>query len=198
MKILIIVGHPSEASFSHAIAQTIRNDLLELGFEVMFHDLYKENFPPLLPVEEIPAAGKVAPLVEKHCRELVEAEGIVVIHPNWWGQPPAIMKGWIDRVFRPGTAYRFEEGDNGEGVPIGLLKASTAVVFNTGNTPQARETEVFGDPLETIWRRCIFELCGVNDFHRKLFSVIVTSSKEQRTAWLEEAKNLCRKAFLKQ
>jgi putative NADPH-quinone reductase len=197
MKILIILGHPSCASFSHAIAQSVRDDLFEHGCEVIFHDLHKEEFPPLLPAEEIPAAGKIAPIVEKHCRELVEADGIVIVHPNWWGQPPAILKGWIDRVIRPGVAYRFKEGDDGEGVPIGLLQAAAAVVFNTGNTPQARETEVFGDPLEAIWRHCIFELCGVSNFHRKLFSVIVTSSEEQRAAWLEEAKKLCREAFLK-
>ncbi|MDD5599838.1 MAG: NAD(P)H-dependent oxidoreductase [Victivallaceae bacterium] len=197
MKILIILGHPDSKSFNHAIARTVRDGLLELGCEVIFHDLYEENFPPLLPAEEIPATGKVAAIVEKYCKELVEADGIVVVHPNWWGQPPAVLKGWIDRVIRPGTAYRFEEGDDGEGAPTGLLKASAAVVFNTGNTPPARETEIFGDPLDAIWRRCIFGLCGVNDFHRKLFSVIVTSSEEQRARWLEEARELCRTAFLK-
>jgi hypothetical protein len=46
------------------------------------------------------------PVIEQHCVELSESDGIVVIHPNWWGQPPAIPKGWRDRVFRPGVAYR--------------------------------------------------------------------------------------------
>ena len=54
-------------------------------------------------------------------------------------QPPAILKGWIDRVMRPGVAYEFLEGDSGEGVPNGLLKAKTALVFNTSNTPEDRE-----------------------------------------------------------
>jgi len=54
-----------------------------------------------------------------------------VVHPNWWGQPPAILKGWIDRILRPGVAYQFLEGDAGEGVPVGLLKAETALIFNT-------------------------------------------------------------------
>ena len=62
------------------------------------------------------------------------AEGIIIIHPNWWGMPPAILKGWVDRVMRPGVAYEFLEGDSGEGVPRGLLRARRAIVFNTSNT----------------------------------------------------------------
>ena len=53
-------------------------------------------------------------------------------------QPPAILKGWIDRVMRPGVAYEFLEGGSGKGVPNGLLKAKAALVFNTSNTPEDR------------------------------------------------------------
>ena len=91
------------------------------------------------------------------------ADGLVIVHPNWWGQPPAMMKGWIDRVIRPGVAYKFEEGDGGEGVPVGLLRAQTAIIFNTSNTPPARELEVFGDPLDNLWKRCILDFCGVKE-----------------------------------
>ena len=56
------------------------------------------------------------------------------------GQPPAILKGWIDdRVLRPGIAYEFIEEDSGEGVPNGLLKAKSALVFSTSNTESHRE-----------------------------------------------------------
>lgn len=195
MNILILLGHPDLDSFNHAIARAVRDELTGLGFEVAFHDLYREHFPPLLPETEIARDGAVDPVVEKHCRELSAADGVVIVHPNWWGQPPAILKGWIDRVIRPGVAYRFEAGDGGEGVPVGLLKAKAAVVLNTSNTPPDREREAFGDPLDAIWRRCIFELCGVTDFHRKMFSVVVTSSETQRAGWLDEARTLCRKAF---
>ena len=192
MKILIIIGHPDLDSLNHSMAHTIREDLLKLGHEVIFHDLYQEGFAPLLPAEEIPESGTIDQMVASHCREMSSADGIVIVHPNWWGQPPAILKGWVDRVFRPGVAFRFEEGDGGEGVPIGLLKAAFAMVLNTSNTPAAREETVFGDPLETIWRRCIFDLCGVQNFHRKTFSVVVTSTLEQRHRWIEEAKMFCR------
>jgi putative NADPH-quinone reductase len=195
MKILIILGHPDSGSLNHAIAHAIREDLLGDGHDVMFHDLHEEGFPSLLPADEIPESGKIEQIVKIHCNELSSAEVIIIVHPNWWGQPPAILKGWIDRVFRPGIAYRFDEGDGGEGIPIGLLNASSAVVINTSNTPAEREHIAFGDPLDSIWRRCIFDLCGVTNFHRRMFSVVVTSTMEQRTGWIEESKLLCRAAM---
>ncbi len=110
-------------------------------------------------------------------------------HRYWWGQPPAILKGWIDRVIRPGAAYEFLEGDSGEGVPVGLLKARAALVFNTANTPERREIEVFGDPLQRPWQDCIFDLCGVKIFHRHMYRVIVTSTLDQRHLWLDDVRD---------
>jgi NAD(P)H dehydrogenase (quinone) len=173
----------------------VYNALQSDGHHVTLHDLYAEAFDPLLTVQEIPEGSKIPAVIQRHCEELQSAEGIVIVHPNWWGQPPAILKGWVDRVFRPTVAYWFEEGDGGEGVPIGLLKAKAAVVLNTSNTPDERERRVFGDPLDALWRRCIFDLCGVRRFHRRMFNVVVTSTPQQRAAWLEEAKELCRGVF---
>jgi putative NADPH-quinone reductase len=133
--------------------------------------------------------------VEEHCVQLAEADGVVIVHPNWWGMPPAILKGWVDRVVRPGVAYEFEEGDSGEGVPIGLLKARAAVVFTTSNTPDSREQEVFGDPLENLWKTCIFDLCGVRNFTRVNFGIIVTSTEEERAAWLGEVGEIVKTKF---
>jgi putative NADPH-quinone reductase len=159
MTILLVIAHPNRASFNRAIADTVAKTLRDKGQTVLFHDLYEEGFPALLEPDEIPKGAILHPLVESHCRELSAADGIVIVHPNWWGQPPAILKGWVDRIFRPGVAYEFLEGDGGEGTPLGLLKARAALVFNTSNTPQQREMEVFGDPLETLWKNCIFGLC---------------------------------------
>ena len=104
------------------------------------------------------------------------------------GSHQAILKGWVDRVIRPGVAYEFIGDDNGEGVPCGLLKIKSAVVFNTSNTATEREETVFGDPLETIWKNCIFGLCGVKSFYRRMFNIIVISSEEQRKGWLQEVR----------
>jgi len=93
---------------------------------------------------------------------------------------------------RPGPAYTFLEGDGGEGIPVGLLKARTALVFNTSNTPVDRED---GDPLELIWKRRVFGSCGVTDVRRVTFSVVVTSSREQRKRWLVEARELVDACF---
>lgn len=195
MNVSIILAHPSPGSFNHAIAEQATSRLVENGHQVAFHDLYAERFDPILPAAEISAAALLPPVIESHCREIAAADGIVVVHPNWWGQPPAILKGWVDRVIRPEVAYRFLEGDDGEGVPVGLLKAQSAVVFNTANTPAARERAVFGDPLQLLWKNCIFDLCGVKRFYREMFSVIVTSSAAQRRRWLGQVEQAIERFF---
>lgn len=188
MKMSVILAHPNAASFNHAIARTVLEQLERNHHDISFHDLYRENFGPLLAADEIPKDAFLPAVVRGHCEELQQAEGIVIIHPNWWGQPPAILKGWIDRVIRPGIAYDFLEGDSGEGIPKGLLTAKAAVVFNTSNTMLEREQRTFGDPLDTIWRNCVFGFCGVGAFDRRTFSVVVTSTELERRRWLDEVR----------
>ena len=80
----------------------------------------------------------------------------MVVHPNWWGQPPAMLKGWIDRVLRQGVAYEFgprrvvepADGQDGHGL-------------TTSNTPRDDELRLFGDPLDNLWKACVFNFCGV-------------------------------------
>lgn len=193
MRISVILGHPKVGSFNHAIAEAAVEELEKSGHEVFFHDLYLEKFDPILPDSEIPKNAPIDPAVQMHCDEIAAAEGIVIVHPNWWGQPPAILKGWVDRVIRPGFAYEFLEGDGGEGVPIGLLKAKCVLIFNTSNTPEERELEAFGDPLENLWRTCVFGLCGVAEVRRKMYSVVVTSTLEERRSWLADVREtVCR------
>lgn len=195
MKISVILAHPGERSFNHAIAEMASATLRMDGHSVTVHDLYAEEFDPLLPYMEIARDAVLPPLVAEHCQEIGAAEGIVIVHPNWWGMPPAILKGWIDRVLRPGVAYHFADTDSGEGIPVGLLAAKAVIVFNTSNTPAVREQEIFGDPLERIWKDCIVSFCGVPIFYRKMFGVVVTSTEEQRKEWLVEVQERVRKTF---
>jgi NAD(P)H dehydrogenase (quinone) len=195
MKISIILAHPDRSSFNHAIAASAKDELFDNEHEVFFHDLYDEGFDPIMPADEIPSDASLPDDIAEHCREIVSVDGVIIVHPNWWGQPPAILKGWIDRVIRPGVAYEFIEEDKGEGVPNGLLKDKSVIVFNTSNTPIAREEDVFGDPLELLWKNCIFDLCGTAGFYRRMFNVVVVSTKEQRTEWLEEVRAIVKKAF---
>ncbi len=195
MNISLILAHPTASSFNHAIADEATKALQSHRHNVFFHDLYREKFDPILTTKEIPADGTVPHVIQQHCREIAGADGIIIVHPNWWGQPPAILKGWVDRVIRPGVAYEFLEGDQGEGVPRGLLKAETAIVFNTSNTPFQREQEIFGDPLETLWRNCVFGLCGIRNVHRRMFSVVVTSTEDERKQWLQEVRDTVARYF---
>jgi putative NADPH-quinone reductase len=190
MNISIILAHPNPESFNHAIANTAAETLRQNGHQVILHDLCQEQFPPLLPAAELQTKAKLDPVIAGHCREITRADGIIIVHPNWWGMPPAILKGWIDRVLRMGIAYRFVANDKGEGVAQGLLRAGTAVVFNTANTPDDREKELFGDPLETLWKKCVFDLCGVKNVQRRNFTVVITSTPEQRAGWLEEVRQI--------
>jgi len=190
LNISVILAHPDNQSFNHAIANTAVTRLNQNGHRTVFHDLYAEHFDPLLLSPEIPTDASLPAKIARHCEEIRSAGGIVIVHPNWWGQPPAILKGWVDRVIRPEVAYRFLEGDKGEGIPVGLLNARAAIVFNTANTPPERERDVFGDPLELLWKNCIFGLCGVSRVYREVFTVIVTSTPEKRQEWLGRVQDL--------
>ena len=195
MNISLILAHPDPSSFNHAIALTAVDQLVVNRHYVAFHDLYAENFDPVLTAQEIQTEHSLIPEISNYCDELINADGIIIVHPNWWGQPPAILKGWIDRVFRRGIAYKFHQGDQGEGIPVGLLNVHTALVFNTANTPPEREKAIFGDPLQLLWKNCIFDLCGVETFHREVFTTVVTSTQEERAGWLKKVEQIVDEYF---
>jgi len=183
---LSIIAHPSTNSLSHAMAAAAHRVLESRGYVLAAHDLYAEKFDPVQPTGESGNTASSDRLVEQHCAELAGADLILIFHPNWWGQPPAILKGWIDRVFRLNTAYTYADGTGFEGVPVGLLKARCAFVFNTSNTPPERESAVFGDPLEILWRNCVFGLCGVTNFVRRMYGPVAVSTSQDRARWLSE------------
>jgi len=187
MKVLIILGHQRAGSFCHAIAATAEEEFLAAGHDVIFHDLYAEGFDPILLDTEIPKGAEQPAAIERHCRELVEADAIVVVHPNWWAMPPAVLKGWLDRVMRQGVAYEF--GPSGV---IGKLAGKRAIVLTTANTPRDAEPRLFGAPLENLWKPCIFGFCAVTDFCRRNFESIIMSTPQQRAGWLEEVRRLVR------
>ena len=195
MKISVILAHPYDGSFNAAVAETVVNALQRKGHEVWFHHLYREQFNPIMPAQELASDATDDALVRLHQEEIRQADGIVIVHPNWWGQPPALLTGLGGWGLRENVAYAFPEGDNGGGLPLGLLKAKAALVFNTSNTPPERENEVFGDPLQRLWRDCIFAFCGVNVFDRLMFRVIADSSEAERKTWLQQAEALVEQYF---
>lgn len=195
MNLLLLLAHPRAKSLNASIARLCHETLTGLGHQVVFHDLCAEGFAPLLPAAELHRAAQLPQLIQQHCAELSACHGLVVVHPNWWGMPPAALVGWVDRVLRPGVAYEFLPGDCGEGVPLGLLGGKTLLVFNTGDTPAEREASYFGDPLEAIWRKCIAGFCGMTRVERRTFSVVVTSTPDERAAWLAEARQIVADIF---
>lgn len=171
------------------------------GHQIEHHDLYAEGFDPCLTAEEAYSIGDTLedvlsrsedPVVSRHRAGISEAEGLLVVHPNWWGKPPAILAGWMDRVLVPGVAYRLQTA---EGLPEGLLSIRKAVVFNTSDTEAERERLDLGDPLELIWGRCVLPYCGALDYERHVFRPVVGSSYPQRQDWLEKTAHICRHAF---
>ena len=193
MKALVVVCHPAADSFNHALAEAVRAAWTSAGCDIVFHDLYAEGFDPLLSASEARGASTADETVAAHIAELRACDLLAVIHPNCWGAPPAMMKGWIDRVFAPEAAYTFAKSDSGEA--IGLLRMRAALILNTGNTEAEREMNHFGDPLDRIWRRCILEFCGVKQVNRALFGVVATSSRDDRQAWLEQAGTMARETW---
>jgi NAD(P)H dehydrogenase (quinone) len=190
MNVYVLIGHQKQGSFCHAIAAAAIEELKAAGHEVVYHDLYAEHFDPILPHEEIPKGSPQDPIVEQHCREVTAADGYLVVHPNWWAMPPAILKGWLDRVFRQGVVYQFGPG----GVET-LLTGKRAVVLTTSNTPREDELRLYGDPLENLWKNCVFGMCGVEDFLRRNFESIVMSTPQQRREWLDEVRTIIRQRF---
>ena len=193
MNILIIIGHPKIGSFNHAIANVCKNNIIKNGHNVFFHDLYEEKFNPVLSFS--PTTNEDS--VEQYCRELATCDGIIIIHPNWWGQTPAIIKGWLDRVFIPDVAYTYAPDEKGIVRPKGLLKIQNALVINTSNSIEEQNELHSIEPLETIWHKKVFQTCGVSNFKRVNYSPISISTSEQRELWLNEVQILADTYFPK-
>jgi putative NADPH-quinone reductase len=195
MDVSLILGHPTPGSFNHAICATAIEALRVSGHTCHFHDLYREGFDPVMPSDEIPKDAPLPPDIERHCQEIGEADGIIFVHPNWWSAPPAILRGWVDRVLRPGRAYNFIPDGQGGAKPVGLLKASVGLVFTTANTPHDKEVQLFGDPLQTHWLKVVFGLCGVTRTERWDFSPIIISTADERREWLREVEHAVARYF---
>lgn len=192
MNVSVIVSHPNSGSFNHALANTCADSFRAQGHAVSFHDLHAEGFDPVYGVGESVRDAVLPPLVLKHVEEIEKADALVLVHPNFWSRPPAMMCGWADRVLRAGRAYRFVPDGKGGARPEGLLKLKFALVVNTANTPQEREVAALGDPLAQHWGKVVFGLCGVSRVERMVFSPVIVSTPEQRANWLGELAERCR------
>jgi putative NADPH-quinone reductase len=192
---IVVLAHPRRGSLNHALAASAVEAFRARGIPVDFHDLYAEHFDPILREAEAYTAGESAPLVldttdrllREHRKQLSEASFLVVVHPNWWGMPPAILTGWLDRTFVPGVAYELPTAG---GIPIPMLPLRRLVILNTSDTAEERELAWFGDPLDTIWRRGVAPFVGSPVVERRVFRVVADSTAAQRAGWLRDVAEL--------
>ncbi|WNM33620.1 NAD(P)H-dependent oxidoreductase [Streptomyces sp. Li-HN-5-11] len=131
-------------------------------------------------------AGHHDAQVALHQAEVATLDAMVFVHPNWWGMPPAVLAGWVQRVLAPGVAYKLGAP---EGEPEGLLRAGRALVLNTSDTPADREEAEFGDPLHRTWSACVLSYVGAADVRRVVFRTVTDSSGETRASWLNQARH---------
>ncbi|WP_223766266.1 NAD(P)H-dependent oxidoreductase [Streptomyces huiliensis] len=189
MRVVALLAHPRPGSFNHALFDAVTDELRARGCEVLPHDLCAEGFDPVLRADEtgtVAGAGAADDvLVARYREELAGADGLVFVHPNWWGMPPAVLAGWVQRVLAPGVAYKLEHAD---GEPEGLLRAGRALVLNTSDTPEERERDEFGDPLQRVWAACVLPYVGVTDVRRRVFRTVSDATAAEREAWLAEAR----------
>lgn len=156
MNILIVTANPKPTNHTKIIADTYKSIVEERKHEVRILDLYApENKLPFYTLSR-----DLDPVAERMKDDMRWADEMVFIHPVWWGQPPAIMKNWIDTMFVPGFAYKYVEGK-----PKKLLTAKTAKVFATAGSvaPYYKLPIVYEfTPLFLVWKYMVLWFCGVN------------------------------------
>lgn len=108
MKHVVIAAHPNSASFTMAMAQAYMEAAGKTGHEVILRDLYRMKFDPVMPLHELPWAEDFYhdPVVEAEHRLLSGAQVFVFVYPFWFNAPPAILKGYMERIFCAGFAYQ--------------------------------------------------------------------------------------------
>lgn len=159
MQHLVIFCHPARQSFTQTVARVYAKELDALGQEVVVRDLYRAKFDPLLGESELIGAAKpfIPAAVRREQRRLVDAGAIAFFYPLWWAYMPAILKGYIDRVFSAGVAYDLRTD---EMVP--RLSGKKALIFTSSGADMAylRRSKQWG-AMRTLEKDHILSLCGI-------------------------------------
>jgi NAD(P)H dehydrogenase (quinone) len=128
MKYLIIYAHPNPASFNHAILETISEELKKRNKDFEVRDLYNIGFSPILSAEDLAAIqnGAVPHDIKIEQDYIRTSDTLIFISPIWWSSMPAMLKGYIDRVFSLKFAYDI----TADGI-VGLLKGKKVFIVST-------------------------------------------------------------------
>jgi len=185
-KIAIINGHPNKDSFNFGIAEAYRNGAKESGAEIQDITIADLHFNPNLQFG-YQKRMELEPDLLKAWETIQWADHLVWIHPVWWGGLPAITKGFIDRLFLPGMAFKYRENsvwwDR-------FLKGKTGHIITTIDQPGWYYHLFFGRPSVNQLKRSTLEFCGVKPVKVTYVGVIRGSREEQRHQWLKKVRAL--------
>ncbi|WP_348799935.1 NAD(P)H-dependent oxidoreductase [Flavobacterium adhaerens] len=180
--ILIINGHPNSSSFSFAIAESYRKGALEANANVDTITISELNFNPNLAHGYQKRMALEPDLVEAW-EKIEKANHLVWIHPVWWAGLPAITKGFIDRLFLPGMAFRYRENSVWWDK---LLKGKSAHIITTLDQPSWYYRLVYGRPSVNQLKKGVLQFCGIKPVRVTYVGIIKSSDEEQRINWLKK------------
>lgn len=185
-KILIINGHPNKDSFNFGIAKAYKAGAESSQAEVKEIIVSELNFNPNLKYGYQKRTELEPDLVESW-EKIKWADHLVWIHPVWWGGLPAILKGFIDRLFLPTFAFAYRENsifwDK-------LLTGKTAHIITTLDQPSWYYKLIYREPSTKQLKKATLEFCGVKPVKVTYIGIIKTSKQEQREKWLEKVKKM--------
>lgn len=185
-KILVVLGHPRGDSLCAAMAKAYADAAQAAGAEVHRLDLAELQFEPIL---RKGFGSTLEPDLERAQAELSWAEHVVWIYPIWWGNLPALLKGFCDRVFLPGFAFRYLEG---KALPQKLLSGRTSRLLVTLDSPPWYYRWLIGAPAERALAKATLEFCGISVRGRSYFGPVRSSDAAKRASWLAKAQDLGR------
>ena len=190
MRHLIIKALHRNESFLAEVTEKLTSELTYSGSKVNIRDLYAENFQPVLSRDDFTAL-KNNRLPEDILREqeyLQNADLLWVIFPIWWTSMPAILKGYIDRIFLSGFAYRMKS-DRLEG----LLTNKKVIILNSMGMSREEYTNTgMYEALRMTVDKGIFEFTGMQVIDHRYFTSIMSATDKQRKAYLDEVTELAR------
>lgn len=117
----VVLAHPDEDSFNAAVAATYCETVRENGQDVVLRDLYRQGFDPVLKKSERPGRPDfhMSPDVQSEVDLLKGCDVFTFIYPIWFGMPPAMTKGYVDRVIGSGVTARQIQDRGGRGLLSG-------------------------------------------------------------------------------
>ncbi len=196
MRLLIIFCHPSRDSFGAAVLARATETLHMRGHDLRIRDLYREGFDPVLSETDWtrymsdPQANVAR--VQDHVDDLLWAEGLIVIYPTWYYGPPAVLKGWLDRVWLPGVS--FEPAHQKGRIARGKLSNIRHFVGLTTSGSPWWWLKLIGDPGRCLWTRGLRPIFNLRCRYRwsQLYS-INDSTQSERLAHLAHVDRTLRK-----